>query len=104
MIVFSDLEFSNPEMITGRIRAMLIVHASDGPNEWVYAARFRELGIATIRINSFVPQRVTNTVGKRRAVSEWSIVADAYRELALLAIHPAIDPAPYLPDARLRQG
>lgn len=92
--VFGDLEF--PEALHGQVPAMVIVHASDGPNEkrgGVYAARFRELGIATFRINSFQPRGVINTVGRQRAVSEWSMVADAYQALALLATHPAIDPA-----------
>ena len=91
--VFGDLEF--PEEFDGRIPAMIIVHASDGPKYvrgGVYAERFRDLGIATFRINSFDPRGVITTIGNQRAVSEWSMVADAYRVLALLATHPAIDP------------
>lgn len=92
VVVFADLAF--PRNPSGKVPAMVLVHGSAGPSEsrdGRYAAELRALGIATFRLNSFAPRGVERTVGAQGLVSGWSMAADAFQALGLLATHPAID-------------
>jgi len=83
-----------PPGAAGRVPAMLIVHGSGGigSREEDYQRELNAIGIATFRTDSFRPRGVTKTYDNQRAVSTYSMVADAFNALKLLAAHPRIDP------------
>jgi dienelactone hydrolase len=83
-----------PPGASGRAPAMLIVHGSGGigSREEEYQRELNAIGIATFRTDSFRPRGVTKTYDNQRAVSTYSMVADAFNALKLLAAHPRIDP------------
>jgi dienelactone hydrolase len=82
-----------PPGASGRVPAMLIVHGSGGigSREEEYQRELNAIGIATFRTDSFRPRGVTATYDNQRAVSTYSMVADAFNALKLLAAHPRID-------------
>jgi len=83
-----------PPGAAGGVPAMLIVHGSGGigPREAEYQRELNAIGIATLRTDSFRPRGVTTTYADQRAVSTYSMVADAFNALKVLAAHPQIDP------------
>ena len=78
-----------------RVPAMVIVHGSSGIGKRgrAYQALLNDMGVATLRTDSFGPRGVRSTVGNQSAVTTFSMVADAYAALAFLAAHPRIDSA-----------
>jgi len=79
---------------TERLPAAIILHAGtgQGAQDWFYAKLLNSWGVAAMAINSFDPRDVKNTVGDQSAVSEASILEDAYAGLNYLSRHPRIDP------------
>lgn len=86
---------SLPRGATGPLPAMIIVHGSGGfgSRGLAYETLLNKLGVATLRTDSFRPRGVASTVGNQRAVSTFTIVADAFSALNVLAADPRIDPA-----------
>ena len=79
----------------GRLPAVVLLHSGVGQasQDWFYAELLNDWGIAVLAIDSFRPRGVKNTVGNQTAVSEASILADAFAALNYLSAHPRIDPA-----------
>jgi len=83
-----------PERKVGRGPAVILLHGSDGVTSHQYriARLLEKLGLAVFVVDSFTARGVDNTIGDQSAVTPYSMLVDAYRALALLQTHPAIDP------------
>lgn len=75
--------------------ALVLLHTSNGQGsqDWLYAKRFRELGIAVLAVDSFSARDVSHTVRDQTLVSTASMLADAYAALDHLSGDARIDPA-----------
>lgn len=76
------------------VPALVLLHTSNGQGsqDWLYAKRFRERGIAVLAVDSFSARDVSHTVRDQTLVSTASMLADAYAGLAYLSDDPRIDP------------
>ena len=77
-----------------KVPAMIVVHGSSGvlQNEWEWAKRLNELGVATFVIDNFTGRGVAETATDQSRLSPSADAAGALAALSLLATHPAIDP------------
>jgi dienelactone hydrolase len=77
-----------------KVPAMVVVHGSSGvlQNDWEWAKRLNEMGIATFVIDNFTGRGITETATDQSRLSPSADVAGALAALSLLATHPAIDP------------
>ena len=77
-----------------KVPAMVVVHGSSGvlQNEWEWAKRLNELGVATFVIDNFTGRGVAETATDQSRLSPSADAAGALAALSLLATHPAIDP------------
>jgi dienelactone hydrolase len=84
-----------PERREGRVPAVVILHGSDGLSDHQrrHARALVALGVAVLIVDSFGARGVDDTIDELAAVTPYSMLIDAYRALALLQTHPAIDPA-----------
>ena len=86
-----------PPAGTGRAPypALVLLHTSNGQGsqDWLYAQRLSEQGVAVLAIDSFSKRGVSHTVRDQTLVSTASMLADAYGALDLLSRDPRIDPA-----------
>ncbi len=73
---------------------MVVVHGSSGvlQNDWDWAKRLNEMGVATFIIDNFTGRGVKETATDRSRLSASADTAGALAALRLLATHPAIDP------------
>jgi dienelactone hydrolase len=78
-----------------RIPAMVVVHGSSGvvQNDWDWAKRLNDLGVATFVIDNFTGRGVKETATDQSRLSPAADVAGALAALRLLATHPSIDPS-----------
>lgn len=96
-VIRAELVF--PERRGRRARphpAIVHLHGSAGPqphHEDLWLERFRTLGFATFRIDSFGGRGVTETIGAQARVSSATLAADAFSALRLLRTHPRVDAA-----------
>ncbi len=74
--------------------ALVLLHTSNGQGsqDWLYAQRLREEGVAVLAVDSFSPRDVDHTVRDQTLVSTASMLADAYGGLRFLLRDPRIDP------------
>ena len=79
---------------TVKVPAMVVVHGSSGvlQNDWQWAKRLNDLGVATFVIDNFTGRGITETATDQSRLSPSADVAGALAALSLLATHPAIDP------------
>ncbi|MBI1182598.1 MAG: hypothetical protein GC201_18820 [Alphaproteobacteria bacterium] len=84
-----------PEHRSGRLPAMVMLHGGtgQGTQDWYYARLFNDWGIAVLAVDSFGERGVKDTIFDQSAVSEASIMADAYAALNYLSRRPDIDPS-----------
>src|ERR1700684_4145891 len=77
-----------------KIPAMVVVHGSSGVlhNDWDWAKRLNEIGIAAFVIDNFTGRGIEETATGRSRLSAMADAAGALAALRLLAAHPAIDP------------
>src|ERR1700683_819362 len=77
-----------------RIPAMVVVHGSSGvvQNDWDWAKRLNDMGIATFVIDNFTGRGVKETATDQSRLSPTADAAGALAALRLLATHPRIDP------------
>jgi len=75
--------------------ALVLLHTSNGQGaqDWLYAKRLSEAGVAVLALDSFTARDVRETVRDQTLVSTASMLADAYGGLARLRRDPRIDPA-----------
>ena len=73
--------------------AIVLLHTSNGQGsqDWLYAKRLSEAGIAVLAVDSFSARDVSHTVRDQTLVSTASMLSDAYGGLAALATDPRID-------------
>jgi dienelactone hydrolase len=71
-----------------------VVHGSSGvlQDDWEWAKRLNEMGIATFVIDNFTGRGIVETATDRSRLSAMADAAGALAALRLLATHPAIDP------------
>ncbi|MEN3974073.1 dienelactone hydrolase family protein [Emcibacter sp. SYSU 3D8] len=76
-----------------KVPAMVILHGGtgQGSQDWFYARLLNEWGIAALAVDSFSGRKVKETIFDQAAVSEASIIADAYTALGILSKDPRID-------------
>jgi len=91
--IFGLLEF--PVKATGKVPAIVIAHSSAGvsAHDHDWAARLREIGLATFIVDSFSPRGVGPTMRDQSTINTTVNAADALVALKLLSTHPAIDSA-----------
>jgi len=77
-----------------KVPAMVVVHGSSGVlrNDWEWAKRLNDLGVAAFVIDNFTGRGVIETATDRSRLSSMADAAGALAALRLLATHPAIDP------------
>jgi dienelactone hydrolase len=77
-----------------KVPAMVVIHGSSGvlTNEWEWAKRLNELGVAAFVIDNFTGRGVKETATDQSRLSPAADAAGALAALSLLATHPAIDP------------
>lgn len=83
-----------PAGADGPVSAVIMLHDSgwiSAAHEFAWAEHLHGLGMAVFVVDSFTGRGVTNTVRDQSQVTGQSMIIDAYRALALLARHPAID-------------
>ena len=75
--------------------AVVILHDGAGVNaqDLFYARQLNDWGYAALIVDSFRSRGITQSLRNQLAVSEASILADAYAALGYLAENPQIDPA-----------
>jgi len=76
-----------------KVPAMVVVHGSSGVlrNDWEWAKRLNEMGVATFVIDNFTGRGVEETATDQSRLSPAADAAGALAALRLLATHPAID-------------
>jgi dienelactone hydrolase len=80
---------------SAKVPAMVVVHGSSGvvQNDWDWAERLNDLGVATFVIDNFTGRGVKETATDQSRLSPAADVAGALSALRLLATHPSIDPS-----------
>jgi dienelactone hydrolase len=83
-----------PADVSGRVPAVIVLHSCSGmtPNLVEWAEAVNRMGFAALLLDSFTARGVTEICTGRTPVSISSRLTDVYRALALLAVHPRIDP------------
>ena len=91
-VISGDLRL--PRTSGGRVPAVVLIHGSSGVgnNMKVWQAELDKIGVATFVVDSFTGRGVRETATDQSRLATAAMVVDAYRALALLATHPAIDP------------
>jgi dienelactone hydrolase len=86
--------FMLPEAASAKVPAVVLLHGStgQGAQEWYYADLLNSWGVAVLAVDSFAGRDVEDTLFDQSAVSEASMMADAYAALNLLSRDPRIDP------------
>lgn len=90
--VFGILRF--PEDVKHKNLPLIIGAAGSldwGEHHFEYLAMYREMGIATFELHSFVSRNVTSTVGSQVEVTSAMMILDAYRALEELSQDPRLD-------------
>ena len=87
------LALPEDEAVRGPVPALVLLHTSNGQGsqDWLYAKRFRERGIAVLAVDSFSARDVSHTVRDQTLVSTASMLADAYAGLDFLSGDARID-------------
>ena len=87
-------DLSLPSDVSGRVPAVIVLHSCSGmtANLADWAEAINGMGFAALLLDSFTARGVTEVCRGRAPVSIESRLMDAYRALALLGIHPRIDP------------
>ena len=77
-----------------KVPAMVLLHGGtgQGSQDWYYARLLNQWGIAALAVDSFGGRKVSETIYDQAAVSEASIIADAYTALNMLSTDQRIDP------------
>ena len=75
--------------------AIVLVHSAQGRDAqmWMYADRFNAMGIATLTLDSFTQRGIQKIERDQTAVTEASMISDAFAALEMLSNDPRIDPA-----------
>jgi dienelactone hydrolase len=87
-------DLSMPADVSGRVPAVIVLHSCSGRTSSLvaWAEAVNRMGFAALLLDSFTARGVTEVCTGRASVSVSSRLTDAYRALALLSVHPGIDP------------
>jgi dienelactone hydrolase len=87
-------DLSMPRDVSGRVPAVIVLHSCSGmtSNLLDWAEAVNRMGFAALLLDSFTARGITEICTGRVSVSVSSRLTDAYRALALLSVHPRIDP------------
>ena len=87
-------DLSIPADATGRVPAVILLHSCSGvtPGLVDWATEVNRMGFAALVLDSFTARGVTEVCTGRTPVTISSRLTDAFRALALLAVHPRVDP------------
>jgi dienelactone hydrolase len=87
-------DLSMPADATGRVPAVILLHSCSGmtPNLADWAHEVNRMGFAALVLDSFTGRGVTEVCTGRTPVSIGSRLNDAFRALALLSVHPRVEP------------
>ncbi|MEM8843416.1 MAG: dienelactone hydrolase family protein [Pseudomonadota bacterium] len=87
------LTLPNPQYFSPPYPAIVLLHSSWGlsSQEWLYANEFKDMGIATLAIDSFSPRDVGKTSRDQTLVSSASMIKDAYATLEYISTNPEFD-------------
>lgn len=90
-VAWGTLNF--PSAQADRVPAVILVHScfGAGPVDAEWARQLNDMGIATLRLDSFTGRGIREVCTAQR-INTGSMLADAYRALELLTTHPRIDP------------
>jgi len=79
---------------TGQLPLVILMHGSGGieANTDLWRRQFESLGISTFALDSFTGRGIANTVVDQSQLGRLNMILDLYRNLAVLAGHPRIDP------------
>jgi dienelactone hydrolase len=79
---------------SGRLPLVILVHGSGGieENAAVWERLFASIGISTFAIDSFSGRGIVSTVADQSQLGRLNMILDLYRSLAILAVHPRVDP------------
>ena len=80
---------------SGRLPLVILMHGSGGieENAAVWERLFASLGISTFEIDSFTGRGIVSTVADQSQLGRLNMILDLYRGLAILAVHPRVDPS-----------
>jgi len=109
-LTISDEQFlkgdssGRPTAISGKLRVapdsarlplVILMHGSGGieENAAVWERLFASLGISTFEIDSFTGRGIVSTVADQSQLGRLNMILDLYRGLAILAVHPRVDPS-----------
>jgi dienelactone hydrolase len=86
-------ELTLPRTPSGRVPAVVLVHGSSGvgSNMPGWRGELTRMGVAAFIVDSFTGRGITETATDQSRLATSAMIVDAYRALALLATHPAID-------------
>lgn len=77
-----------------KVPAVILVHGSGGisgaADAW--ARELNAMGVATFILDTFSGRGIVSTVADQSQLHSLAMMVDSYRALALLAVHPRIDP------------
>jgi dienelactone hydrolase len=79
---------------TGRLPLVVLVAASGGFNMAtdVWDRQFEAMGISTFMLDSFAGRGIVGTIVDQSQLGRLNGILDLYRALAVLAVHPRVDP------------
>jgi dienelactone hydrolase len=80
---------------TGRFPVVILVHGSGGigANVHHWAEELNDIGVAAFLLDSFTARGIVQTGSDQSQLGSLTMIADAYRALAVLAKHDRIDPS-----------
>jgi dienelactone hydrolase len=86
-------ELSLPRGRSGPVPAVVLIHGSSGVgrNMPVWVGELTSIGVAAFVVDSFGGRGIRETATDQSRLSSGAMIVDAYRALAVLATHPAID-------------
>lgn len=86
-------ELSIPRGASGRVPAVVLIHGSSGVGNNIpgWRAELNGMGVATFIVDSFGGRGIKETATDQSRLATSAMIVDAYRALALLVSHPAID-------------
>jgi dienelactone hydrolase len=79
---------------SGRLPLVILMHGSGGfeVNADLWQRQFGSLGISTFALDSFSGRGIASTVPDQSQLGRLNMILDLYRSLAVLAVHPLVDP------------
>jgi dienelactone hydrolase len=80
---------------SGRLPLVIFIAGSGGfnTNSEVWDRQFQEMGVSTFTLDGFAARGIQSLVTDQSKLGRLNMIVDLYRSLAVLAVHPRVDPA-----------